>query len=162
MTPTDQSRYCRGCEQDENGIEVHEHTCTVKPGHCPTCDAGPFMSSIDVDDCRQSHLPACDAVDPDTALGACGRSRGHEGAHANGRGTWSDPESRQQEVGRESLPPCGETYGVACGDCADCERARIVAIVTEEIPHDGHCSMDDCGGCEALGRMLDRIKAGNR
>lgn len=38
------------------------------------------------------------------------------------------------------------------------ERARIVALIEAHVPHDGHCSMDDCTGCETVAALKAAIE----
>lgn len=40
------------------------------------------------------------------------------------------------------------------------DRARTRSIIREYMPHTGHCSMDDCDGCEAIDVLLAALDGG--
>lgn len=54
--------------------------------------------------------------------------------------------------------------GCACIACyahaaARGERDRAIAIIEDNVPHNGYCSMNDCDGCDLINKLLELIRA---
>jgi hypothetical protein len=53
--------------------------------------------------------------------------------------------------------PCPHRDGARGCRCRAIERARIERIIEANVPHDGHCAMNDCTGCQIVYELKEAI-----